>query len=142
MSHLVLGQDQHVAEWMFGVSGCNPMLYNMAVGIADDQENLVGGIMFTGWNGSDAEVHYYGPDHLSRRTVRTIFTIALVVLNLNRLTIRTRKESMARGVKKLGAVYEGMVRRLYGPSDEDHHAGQQYAFFREDIERLSGVKGK
>jgi hypothetical protein len=142
MMRLVLGDDQRVAEWMFKVSGCRPMQFNLAAGLADDANELVGGIMFTGWNGSDAEVHYYGPDHLTRRTVRTIFTIALRVFNLNRLTIRTRKESMARGVKKLGAVYEGTVRRLYGPSDEDKHAGQQFAFFRESIERLSGLKGK
>jgi hypothetical protein len=136
-----MGEDERVAAWMFEISHCRPMLYNLAVGIADQGGKLVGGIMFTGFNGSDAEVHYYGPDHLTRRTVRTIFTIALKVFDLNRLTIRTRKESMARGVQKLGAVYEGLVRRLYGPTDEPRHAGQQYAFFRDDIERLAGMKG-
>jgi hypothetical protein len=48
---------------------------------------------------------------------------------------------MARGVEKLGAVYEGEIRRLYGPSDEDRHTGKQYAFFRETIDRLAGLKG-
>lgn len=138
---LVLGDDVRVAAWMFKESGCTPMQFNLAAGIADGADNLVGGIMFTGFNGSDAEVHYIGPGNLTRRTVRTIFTIALKVFNLNRLTIRTRKESMARGVQKLGAVYEGLVKRLYGPSDEPRHAGQQFVFFREDIERLSGLKG-
>jgi hypothetical protein len=142
MTRLVMGEDVRVAAWMFEISHCRPMLFNLAVGIADDVGNLVGGIMFTGFNGSDAEVHYYGPEHLTRRTVRTIFTIALKVFNLNRLTIRTRKEHMARGVQKLGAIYEGTVNRLYGPTDEPCHAGRQYAFFRETIERLAGVKGK
>lgn len=138
---LVMDDDVRVASWMFDRSGCQPMQYNLAVGLAEGNNRLVGGIMFTGFNGSDAEVHYIGPGKLTRRTVRTIFTIALKVFNLNRLTIRTRKESMARGVQKLGAVYEGLVKRLYGPTDENHHAGQQFAFFREDIERLAGVKG-
>lgn len=140
MNRLVMGDDERVAAWVFEISRCRPMLYNLAVGIADHHGVLVGAIMFTGFNGSDAEVHYYGPGHLTRRTVRTIFTIALKVFDLNRLTIRTRKESMARGVQKLGAVYEGLVKRLYGPTDASCHAGQQFAFFRENIERLAGVK--
>ncbi len=141
MTILVTGQDERVGAWMFEKSGCKPMQYNMAVGIEDERAGLVGGIMFTGFNGSDAEVHYYGPEYLTRRTVRTIFSIAHRVFNLNRLTIRTRKESMARGVQKLGAVFEGEVRRLYGPTDEPRHTGKQYAFFRETIEKLSGLKG-
>lgn len=141
MMRLVLGEDAKIADWMFVQSKCNPMQYNMAAGIEDSSGDLVGGIMFTGYNGSDAEVHYYGPNFLSRRTVRAIFQIALTVFNLNRLTIRTRKESMARGVKKLGAVYEGRIKRLYGPTDDESHAGLQFVFFRDRIEKLSGLKG-
>lgn len=144
---LVLGEDQRVANWLFEKSECQPMQFNLAVGIEDrrsdapegleKEDQLVGGIMFTSYNGSDAEVHYYGPSFLKRRTLRTIFQIALNVFNLNRLTVRTRKEEMSRGVLKLGAVYEGTVRRLYGPTDDDNHAGKQYAFFRDRIEALS-----
>jgi hypothetical protein len=130
-----------VAEWMFRISNCRSMLFNMAIGIVDDMGALVGGIMFTNWNGSDAEVHVYGPGKLNRRTVRLIFTLAAKHFNVNRLTVRTRKDHMARGVEKLGAVYEGEVKRLYGPSDEDRHTGKQYAFFREAIDRLAGLKG-
>lgn len=139
---LLFGQDERVAVWMVEQSRCAPMLFNLAVGLVNSREELVGGIMFTGYNGSDAEVHYIGPGHLTRRVVRAIFGISLHHFNLNRLTIRTRKESMARGIQKLGAVYEGLVKRLYGPTDEPNHAGQQFAFFREDIERLAGAKGK
>jgi hypothetical protein len=49
------------------------MLYNMAIGLANDLGELVGGIMFTGWNGSDVEVHFYGPGNLKKREVRLIF---------------------------------------------------------------------
>lgn len=116
------------------------MPVNLAVGLVDDAGELVGGIIFTGWNGSDAEVHYYGPRRLTRRTVRLMMQLAAGVLNLNRLTVRTRKASMARGVAKLGAVYEGTVRRLYGPTDADEHAGQQFAFFRETILKLANLE--
>lgn len=122
---------------MFAKSKCQPMLYNLAVGLVDDAGDIVGGFMFTGYNGSDAEVHYYGPGALTRRVVRSMMQIAAKALKLNRLTIRTRKPSMARGVRKLGAEYEGEIRRLYGPTDEDHHAGQQYVFWRETILKLA-----
>ncbi|MES2692278.1 MAG: hypothetical protein V4773_02320, partial [Verrucomicrobiota bacterium] len=91
------------------------------------------------WNGSDAELHFYGPGCLTRRTVRLAMQIAAEVLRVNRLTVRTRKASMARGVLKLGAVEEGTVKRLYGPTDEARHAGRQFAFFREDTDNQSRV---
>jgi hypothetical protein len=137
---LVLGEDARVADWLFEKSHCRPMQFNLSVGIEEKEGELVGGFMFTSYNGSDAEVHFYGPSFLKRQTVRTIFQIALKVFDLNRLTIRTRKEAMSRGVLKLGAVYEGTVRRLYGPTDDDEHAGKQYAFFRDRIEALAATK--
>ena len=134
----VFGQDAAVAEWMFQIAKQRPMHFEMAVGLVDHGV-LVGGIMFTNWNGSDIEVHYYGPGKLKRPVVRLIFMLAAKQFNVNRMTIRTRKESMARGVEKLGAVYEGTVRRLYGPTNEDRHAGRQFAFYRETIDKLAGI---
>lgn len=141
MTQLVTGRDAEVAAWMFDKSGCRPMQFSMAIGIADDAGELTGGFMFTGYNGSDVEVHFYGPGALKMRVFRAIFFIAVKQFNVNRMTVRTRKASMSRGVLKLGAVYEGMVRRLYGPTDEDRHAGRQYAFFRERMEQLAGIRG-
>lgn len=139
VTDIIIGQDATVASWLFEVSGCRPMQYNMAVGLADHQGELVGGILFTGWNGSDVEVHIYAPGQLTRKIVRLIFGLALMHFNVNRVTVRTRKKSMARGCVKLGAVHEAKIRRLYGPSDRNEHAGNQYAFFRETIERLAGA---
>jgi hypothetical protein len=141
MIRYVFGHDAYVAEWMTAISNSRPMLYNMAIGIVEDTTgDLVGGIMFTGYNGSDAEVHFYGPGALTRGTVRLIFGLAVKHFDLNRLTVRTRKRHMARGVSKLGAVFEGTVKRLYGPSDGKHDAGRQYAFFRERMEEIAGLK--
>jgi len=139
VSEIIIGQDARVARWMFEVSNSRPMLYNMAVGLADESGALVGGIMFTGFNGSEIECHFYGPGTLNRRILRLIMGLAVKQFNVNRMTVRTRKKSMARGVTKLGAVFEGTIRRLYGPSDERHHSGRQYAFFRETMEKLAGL---
>lgn len=139
MAKIITGQDARIASWLFETGQCHPLAYNLAIGLADDAGALVGGILFTGWNGSDVEVHFYGPGRLSRGIVRLIMVIALHQFDVNRLTVRTRKRSMARGVTKLGARFEGIVRRLYGPTDAPEHSGRQYAFFRETIQKLAGV---
>lgn len=140
MKKLIVGNDHMVAQWAFAVTNSRPMLYNMAVGLADDEDHLCGAFMFTGYNGSDMEVHYYGPGTLKRRILKEIFIFALKVFNVNRLTVRTRKESMSRGVKKLGAVYEGSMRRVYGPSDGDNDKAEQWAFYKERMEQIAGLK--
>lgn len=140
---VVTGQDARVAAWMFEVSGSYPMQYNMALGLSEDGgETFVGGVMFTNYNGSDVEIHFYGPGTLKRRVVRTICYIAATVFNVNRMTVHTRKPHMARGCIKLGAEYEGRIKRLYGPSDEDCDAAQRFAFWRGRIEELAGLKRK
>lgn len=98
---------------------------------------MVGAFAFSGYNGSDAEVHFFGPGVLKRHIVREIFVVATEVLRLNRLTVRTRKDSMSRGVVKLGAVHEGTMKRVYGPSDDTKHAAECYVFFRERMEILA-----
>jgi hypothetical protein len=142
VTQIVVGQDQRVADWLVTISNCRPMLFNMAIGLTDDSDQLIGGILFTGYNGSDVEVHYYGPGTLTRRIVRLICGIAVKHFNANRMTVRTRKKHMSRGCLKLGAVFEGNVKRLYGPTDGRNHAGKQYAFFREQLEFLAGLKGQ
>lgn len=137
MTRILTGQDEAVAAWAFKTWGCQPFHVNMAVGLVNDAGELVGAFAFSGYNGSDAEVHTLAPGLLTRRVVRAIMFIAARHFNLNRLTVRTRKDSMARGVQKLGAIPEATIKRLYGPSDEDCHCGRQFVFFRETIEKLA-----
>jgi hypothetical protein len=137
----VYGHDADVAGWAFHIWRCKPFHIDMAVGIAGEDGKLCGAFAFSGWTGSDAEVHFFGPGTLKRHILREIFAVAVKVLGLNRLTVRTRKPSMARGVRKLGAVYEGCQRRVYGPTDGDEHKAECFAFFRERMEVLAGMKG-
>ncbi len=136
----ILDNQAAVAAWAFKTADCRPMQYEFCAGIADAAGELVGAAMFTNFNGCDVEVHFYGPGQLTRRTVRLIMQLAIHLFNAQRLTVRTRKEHMARGVRKLGAVYEGTIRRLYGPTDGPEDAGEQYAFFRETILKLAGMR--
>ncbi len=141
MTQIVTGRDAEVAAWMFETSGSFPIHYNLAVGLADDAGALIGGAMFTGFNTSDVELHYFGPGTLTRRVVRMIMGIAVLHFNVNRMTVRTRKKHMARGVTKLGAKFEGISWRFYGPTDSAEHAATNYVFYRETIEKLAGLKG-
>ena len=136
-ARIITGQDARVAEWAFKTWGCKPFHLDLAVGLANDDGELVGAFAFSGYNGSDAEIHVLMPGRLKRRVVRAIMFIAAQQLNLNRLTVRTRVDHMARGVQKLGAVYEATIKRLYGPTDDDIDCGRQFVFFRETIEKLA-----
>jgi hypothetical protein len=138
----VYGHDAEIAAWAFNEWGCRPFHVDMAVGIASaDDGKLVGAFAFSGYNGNEAEVHYLGVGTLKRNIMREIFKVAIQILNLHRLVVRTRKASVARGVKKLGAIYEGQQRCVYGPSDGDEHKAECYAFFRDRMEFLAGKKG-
>jgi hypothetical protein len=138
----VYGHDAETASWAFNEWGCRPFHVDMAVGVASaDDGKLVGAFAFSSYNGVEAEVHFFGPGTLKRHILREIFAVSIHVLNLHRLVVRTRKPSMARGVKKLGAIYEGAQRCVYGPSQGDEHKAECYAFFRKRMEKLAGIKG-
>jgi hypothetical protein len=130
---VIHGRDAIVGAWLFEVTKTHPMRFDMAVGIVDRDRRLVGAFMFTGFNGSEAEVHFYGPGTLTRGVWREMMRIAVVILRLNRLIIRTRKPSMSRGIAKLGAVWEGTQRRVYGPSDSVEHRADCWVMFRETM---------
>jgi hypothetical protein len=138
----VYGHDADVAAWAFHSWGCRPFHIDVAVGVASAETGrLVGAFAFSGYNGTEAEVHFFGPGTLSRHILREIFSTALRVLDLHRMVVRTRKASVARGVKKLGAMHEGSQRCVYGPSQGDEHKAECYAFFRDRIEALAETKG-
>jgi hypothetical protein len=136
---LVEDKDGTVARWIFDYVKSIAIRYDLSLGVIDSQGTLKGGIMFSGYNGSDVEVHFFGPGTLKRHVLVMIFKIALLHFKANRMTVRTRKPSMARGVQKLGAVYEGKHLRTYGPTDGDEHAAHQFVFFRERMAEIAGV---
>lgn len=135
----VYGHDAEVAAWAFAMWGCRPFHLDMAVGVAGEDGRLCGAFGFSGYNGNEAEVHFFGPGTLRPHILREIFRSALLVLDLHRLVVRTRKASMARGVAKLGAVCEGVQHCVYGPTMDDEDKAEVYVFFRDRIEALAGL---
>ena len=138
---LIFGCDDYVAAWARQQQKSYASHLDACVGIVTPEGVLVGAFAFNHYNGSDAEIHFYGPGTLTKGVVGGIFTFALQRFNPNRLTVRTRKPSMARGVLKLGAIFECRQKRVYGPTDADEHAASQFVFYREQIERLAILRG-
>ena len=143
-SWLLLGADDYVARWARRQQNSYASHLDMCVGVMRDSvttgragAELVGAFAFNHYNGCDAELHFYGPGTLKKDIVRAIFGIALQRFNLQRLTVRTRSPAMARGMRKLGAVFECRQLRVYGPTDAPEHAAEQYVFYRERMERLA-----
>ena len=135
---VILDEGGVGADWCFKSAGSIPVQYNASLCVLDG-DVLKGGILFTGFNGSEVEVHFYGPGTLKRHVLKTIFAVALQYFKANRLVVRTRKESMSRGVKKLGAVFEGLQRRVYGPTDSRDHTAEVWVFFRERMAEIVGM---
>jgi hypothetical protein len=143
MRGLLLNGDEHIAAWAFKTYNRVPMKFDRAIGIIDDV-GLVGAALFLHYNGVNAEFAYYGTDSLTLGIIKGLSKIALYQLKLSRCTIIVPKRPtfLLRKLPKFGFRYEGVQRRYYGPTDADKHMGCRFVAFREDIERLAGLKTK
>ena len=128
-----------VAAWAYSMSKTTPLLHNKALGIFDER-GIRGCVLFSGYNGSEAEVSFYGPGAFTRYLARTVARIALDHFGLNRLVIRTQHAGLARICEKLGGIYEGRQACVLGPSMGDEHAVHSWVFFRGQIEKVAGIK--
>lgn len=131
---LVVGKDKEVGAWLFEQVGAEPRDFDMAVGIADEEGNLMGGFMFTDYDGDTIEAHFYGPGTMTRRAVSALFRIARDGFNARLVIAHANKESIARGLKKIGATFVGETDNTGGRFGEFH-------FNRPTIERWAAMRG-
>jgi hypothetical protein len=128
--HFITGKDTEIGAWLFEKAKATPRSFNRAIGIENDRGELVGGFMFTGWNGSTLEAHFWGPSALTRQAVRFLFTTAINEFNAAGVIVRASRANTARGMRKLGAE---LIRSIeFG----------EFLFNRKVIESLSGITGK
>jgi hypothetical protein len=125
-----------VANWCWKEFDLFPMPVEMAIGIIDTQNDnqLVGAALFYWWNGCNIELNYYGPRTATLGIARILATIALKKFNATRGTLRCASELVARGMKKLGFVEEGIERDFYGIGKD----AQRLVIFRDGLVRLAG----
>ena len=118
---LVLGQDEAVgvfASQKLGVSIIPPYT---SMGIVDDADQLIGAIVYNGYNGSNIEISFYGPGCMTRRVIRAAFAYPFEQLNVLRLTGRTKRSNreMCKLFPRLGFTFEATLKHYYGPSRGD-----------------------
>jgi hypothetical protein len=135
---ILLDCDAQVAAWSFQTYKRLPMHVDRALGVLEDGI-LVGGILFTSYNGVNAELSYYGKNTITVGIIRTVARIALYELRLARCTVIVPKRPsyLLKKLTKFGFRYEGVQRRQYGPTDSSRHTGCRFVLFREDMEKLA-----
>jgi RimJ/RimL family protein N-acetyltransferase len=87
-----------------------------AIGVANDAGALIGGFVFTGFNGDGIEVSVAGRGIASRSAWRAALAYVFDQLGCARMQMHTRKSNVAvrRILPRFGVKYEGTARRFYG----------------------------
>ena len=108
--------EQEIAAWT-----CEKLGYHIApplyvFGVLDDDNELIGGIIFNDWNGFNLEISIYGPGAMTRASIAFAFHYAFRSAKAIRLTARTKRSnaSLKAILPRLGFVLEGILKNYYG----------------------------
>lgn len=136
---LLVGCDEVVSKWAFDKFHIFQMPVNAAIGVVNEDGNLVGAILFQNFNGVNVELSYYGPRTLSYGIIRTIARIAVSNFNAARLTVVTskRNKGLSKALLKLGFKLEGTSRCYYGHQDVPRNTGVRFVMFKQRLDELS-----
>jgi hypothetical protein len=135
---LLFGSDELVANWLFTCYLQKRGSYDRAVGLIRDGE-LVGAVLFQGWNGYNVEVSYYGKNTMTPGIIRCLAGYILQEFDPSRLTamVPKRAKHWIRSLLKLGFKVEGIARCYYGKRDSNRNTAVRLVAFREAIERVA-----
>lgn len=115
--NLLLGHDKTVADWV-GLRVGKPFhAVDAAIGAVDQSGRLVGGFVFTGFNGSCIELSMAGrASVVSRGVWRAVAAYVFDQLGCSRLQIHTAADNreIRRLAPRLGFTFEGKSRNFYG----------------------------
>lgn len=118
---LVFGQDELVAQYVFGNLGLPLVPPYTAIGGTRDGQTLCIGAVFNQFNGSNIEINLYGPGALTRGAIRSVYHYAFEQLGVNRVSAKTRRsnKTMQRLLPRFGFKFEGISERYFGPEKAD-----------------------
>lgn len=119
MRSLLFGHDETVAEWVAKQAGARSFVQPFtAFGLVHDG-HLVGGFVFTGFNGHNIELSIAGKQSVSRSAIRALLNYVFEQLKCSRLQVHTRRKHkrVCRLLHRSGFKYEGVARRYYGRDD-------------------------
>lgn len=111
---ILLGEDKAVAEFVGSKLGKPFDLIHTTMGILNGGR-IVGGYVFTGYNGSSIEMSLAGKVAF-RSSWAAVLDYVFDQLKCSRLQIHTRKDNtrVQKLAPRLGFKYEGTMRRFYG----------------------------
>lgn len=112
------------ADWTMGKIGRKAVPPYRTLAAIED-ERIVGGVVFNGYNGANVDITVYAPGGLTRNALREVFSFAFHDLKCTRVTARTRPGQAAliagapltgpHGIfERIGFVREAVSARYYG----------------------------
>lgn len=119
MTALLFGHEQSVAEWVGRKNGKAFEPPYSAFGVLDNEGTLVGGFVFTGFNGDAIEMSLAGPGCITRGAWRAVLDYVFRQRGCTRLQVHTsrRNKRMKKIVARGAFHFEGIARRFYGKDD-------------------------
>lgn len=139
---LLFGMDGPVARALFEKQGLPFLSYDRAVGIMDEQNQLVGVGLWQNWNTANVDFSYYGVGTLTMGLVRALAKYAITEFDASRVTVHVSKKRRRylKTVLKFGFRYEGTQHCYYGKLDNARNTAVRLALFRKDLEKLARVE--
>lgn len=136
---LLFGHDAQVAQALFRKNGWPDFSFDRAIGILDEQQQLVGVGLFQNWNTANVDFSYYGVGTLTMGLVRAFAKYAITEFDAARVTVHVSKKRRRylKTVLKFGFNYEGQQRCYYGKQDNGRNTAARLVLFREGIEKLA-----
>lgn len=122
--HILTGHDAEVLAWVSARLPTDFVRVLSAIGVLDGegggQMAMVGGAVLHNWSKYDIEMSYFGPMSFSPPMGRAIAEAALAA-GVQRMTIRIprRASRLGRFLQAQGWHWEGIQRRMYGPTKQD-----------------------
>lgn len=135
---LLFSCDEAIGQWLLKTKNKPFLKFDRCIGIVNNNE-LIGAVLFHGWNGADVELSYYGHYTLTLGILRSIAVFSLEEFDVARVTCITSKRNrhLMKSLQKLGFKVEGVQRCHYGKHDCNRNTGVRFVMFREGIERLA-----
>ncbi len=117
---IIVGHDAEVLAWVAARLPTDLHHVLAAIGVFDSETGLVAGAVLHNWSRYDIELSVYGPMAFSPPLGRAIAEAALAA-GVERMTIRIarRNSRLGRFLTVQGWHWEGIQRRLYGPTKQD-----------------------
>ncbi len=138
----LIGHDEAVSEWAWQTFHIFRAPVNRAYGILDSNQKLIGAMLLQCFNGYNIELSYYGPWALTPGIVKALARATLAEFPISRATVVTSKRNkrLIRALQKFGWRIEGIQRRQFGHADTQRNTGVRLVMFREQIERIAGLR--